>query len=128
MVLAFIIWNSRTLNDINVWERSSLLESMRNGQHDLIDHEFILGGEVFTKLMYLVDGIYPSLSRFQGTETDPATKLDGNFNMDQESSQKDVERGYGVLKIKFLVLTHPITLTTGMIFITSYWPLSYCTT
>ena len=39
-----------TPNDINVWERLSLLESMLNGQHDWIDNEFLLSGEVFTKL------------------------------------------------------------------------------
>jgi hypothetical protein len=29
---------------------------------------------------------------------------------DQEGSRKDVKRGYGVLKIKFLVLSHAINL------------------
>jgi hypothetical protein len=83
---------------------------MINGEHDTIDHEFCLNGVMFNKLFYLVDGIYPSLSRFLGQEIDPATKLDGAFKMVQESSRKDVERGYGVLKIKFLALTHPIRL------------------
>ena len=68
-----------------------MLESMLGGQHGLIDYEFILDGEVFTKLFYVVDGIYPSLSRFLGTETDPATKLYGSFKVDQEGIQKDVE-------------------------------------
>ncbi len=99
-----------TLNDINIWERSTLLESMLNGQHDDIDHEFVLDGEVFTKLFYLVDGIYPSLTRFLGPENDLATELDGSYKIDQEGSRKDVERGYGVLKLKFLALSHPITL------------------
>lgn len=35
-------------------------------------------------------------------------KLDGSFNLDQEGSRKDVERAFGVLKLKFLVLSHPI--------------------
>jgi len=39
-----------TMNDINIWERSSLLESMLNGKHDEIDHDFVLDGEVFSKL------------------------------------------------------------------------------
>jgi len=99
-----------TLNDINIWERSSLLESMLNGQHEQIDHQFTLDGKDFNKLYYLVDGIYPSLSRFLGPENDPTTQLDGSFKVDQEAARKDVERGYGVLKLKFLVLTHPITL------------------
>jgi hypothetical protein len=66
---------------------------MLSGQHDLIDHDFILDGEVFTMLFYVIDGIYPSLSRFLGTETD--IKLDGSFKVDQEGIQKDVEH-YGV--------------------------------
>eukprot|EP00804_Cyclotella_cryptica_P015099 CCRYP_000680-RA/>CCRYP_000680-RA protein AED:0.00 eAED:0.00 QI:23/-1/1/1/-1/1/1/26/445 len=99
-----------TLNDINMWERSSLLESMLNGRHDQIDHQYTLDNKPFKKLYYLVDGIYPSLSRFLGTETDPSTRLDGSFKVDQEAARKDVERGFGVLKLKFLSLTHPINL------------------
>ena len=99
-----------TLNDINIWERSSLFESMLNGQHDKVDHDFNLGGEIFKKLYNLVDGIYPSLSWFLGPETDPVTRLDGTFKIKHERSQKDVEQGYGVLKMKFLALTHPINL------------------
>jgi hypothetical protein len=99
-----------TMNDINIWERSSLLELTLNGNHDKIDHEFTHDGKAFIKLYYLVDGIYPSLSRFLGPETDPTTKLDGSFKIDQEGSRKDVECGYGVLKIKFLSLSHAINL------------------
>jgi len=50
------------------------------------------------------------LSQFLGPETDPATKLDGTFKIEQEGTRKDVERGFGVLKIQFLALTHPINL------------------
>ena len=83
---------------------------MLNGTHEQIDHQFTLDGTVFNKLYYLVDGIYPSLSRFVGPENDPTTHLDGCFKVDQEAACKDVERGYGVLKLKFLVLAHPINL------------------
>jgi hypothetical protein len=65
---------------------------------------------VFSKLFYLVDGIYPALTRFLGPENDPATELDGSYKIYQEGSRKDVEHGYGVLKLKFLALTHPINL------------------
>ena len=58
----------------------------------------------------LVDEIYHSLPWFLGLETDSMTKLDGNFRVHQEGSRKDVERGYGVWKRKFLSLTHPINL------------------
>ena len=74
-----------TMHDINIWEQS-LLESMLNGKHEEIDHEFILDGKQYNKLFYLVNGIYPSLSRFLGWETDLALKLDGNFIVHQEGS------------------------------------------
>ena len=76
MVLACSFGFAGTMNDINIWERSSLLESMLNGKHKEIDHEFTLDGKQYNKLFYIVNGIYPSLSRFLGPETDPATKLD----------------------------------------------------
>ena len=65
---------------------------------------------MFSKLFYLVNGIYPSLSCFISSESDPHTKIAYSFATDQESLRKDVERGFGVLKIKFLALTHPINL------------------
>lgn len=42
-----------TLNDINNWEWSSLHESMVNGDHDELDFDFMVDGEVFSKLIYL---------------------------------------------------------------------------
>ena len=61
---------------------------MLNGNHEEIDHEFTVDGKQYNMLFYLVDGIYPSLLQFLGPETDPVTKLDGNFRVHQEGSQK----------------------------------------
>jgi hypothetical protein len=52
-----------------------------------------------------VDGIYPRLTRFLPTESDPTTRLECSYATNQEG---DVERGFGVLKTKFLVLRNPI--------------------
>jgi len=41
-----------TLNDINIWEHSSLYESMINGRHKESDFDFLVDGEVFNKLFY----------------------------------------------------------------------------
>ena len=49
------------LNDINIWERSPLLESMLNGTHSEIDHPLKINNQMFNQLFYLVDGIYPWL-------------------------------------------------------------------
>lgn len=98
------------LNDINIWERSPLLESMLNGTHSEIDHPFEINNETFHQLFYLVDGIYPWLSRFLSTISVPTTIIDSIFSKWQESKRKDIERAFGVLKMKFLCLKHPVKM------------------
>ena len=61
------IWHSAfgfpgSLNDLNIWEKSPLFNSMTDGTHNEIDFPFIIDGQLFTELFYLVDGIYPWLS------------------------------------------------------------------
>ena len=109
------IWHSAfgfpgSMNDLNIWERSPLLETMIDGYHDSIDHNFIINGQSFKQLYYLIDGIYPLLSRFVPTISDPSTKLDQQFLKKQESFRKSIERAFGILKRKFLALS------TGMRF------------
>ncbi len=91
-----------SLNDINVWDRSPLLESMMDGSHDAIDFSFDIDGQQFDQLYYLVDGIYPSLSWFLATVNDPTTALDCFYAPKQEGWRKSIERAFGVLKKKFL--------------------------
>ena len=67
------------LNDISVWEKSPLLESMLDGSFSELDFDFSINGEVFNNLFMLVDGIYPSLARFLSTISIPLTKMDSNF-------------------------------------------------
>jgi hypothetical protein len=55
--------------------------------------------------LYLVNGIYPLLSRFVLTTPDPSTKLDQHFGKNQESFQKSIEWAFGILKKKFLMLS-----------------------
>ena len=71
---------------------------MINGEHEKLDFHYAVDGEVFSKLFYLVDGIYPSLSHFLSSEPDPHTKIAYSFATDQEAHRKDIERGFGVLK------------------------------
>ena len=99
-----------TLNDLNIWDRSPLFKSMQDGTHLEIDFDFELDGQTFSKLYYLVDGIYPWLTRFLATISDPTTKIASFFATQQEAFRKDVERAFGVLKAKFLCLKHPIRL------------------
>eukprot|EP00804_Cyclotella_cryptica_P009826 CCRYP_016256-RA/>CCRYP_016256-RA protein AED:0.40 eAED:0.43 QI:0/-1/0/1/-1/1/1/0/69 len=67
---------------------------MIDGAHDEVGLQFLVDGEVFDKLIYLVDGIYPPLTRFLSSESDPHTKLAYSFAQDQEAHRKDVERGF----------------------------------
>jgi hypothetical protein len=83
---------------------------MIDGSHDLINHPFLINDQSFKQLYYLVDGIYPLLSRFVLTISDPSTTLDKQFTKKQESFQKSVEQAFGILKKKFLALS------TGMRF------------
>jgi hypothetical protein len=83
---------------------------MINGVHGKLDFDYVIDGEVFSKLFYLVNGIYPSLSHFILSEPDPHTKIANSFDADQEAHGKDIERGFGVMKIKFLALMHRINL------------------
>jgi hypothetical protein len=72
------------MNDINMWDRSSLHESMLNGKHDENYHDFVVDSEVFSKLFYLVDGIYPLLTGSLDPENDPVTELNGSFKIRKE--------------------------------------------
>ena len=95
------------LNDINIWEQSPLLQSFINGSFERLDFPFKLNGENFSRLFFLVDGIYPPLARFVQTILVPLTRIDGCFSRWQEAKRKDIERAFGVLQRKFHCLTRP---------------------
>lgn len=99
-----------SMNDVNIWEKSTLLNSFTDGSFYELDFPFEIDGQVFTMLYFLVDGIYPHLARFLQTVSVPLTRIDRNFAGWQEGSRKDVERGYGVWVKKFLCMKHPIEL------------------
>ena len=99
-----------TLNDINIWDRSSLFESFQDGTFSKNDFEFSLGGEIFNQLYCLVDGIYPPLSRFLQTISVPMTKIDRFFASGQEAFRKDVKRGFGVIQKKFHYMCRPVKM------------------
>lgn len=63
-------------NDINIWERSPLLQSFIDGSFAELDFQYFIDGQLFTMLYFLVDGIYPQLARFVQTILVPLTKMD----------------------------------------------------
>ena len=100
-----------SLNDINIWNRSSLLKRFLDGSFaEDVDFEFEIGGRSFGRLWLLVDGIYPEISRFVKTIEEPPNHRAFSFSSWQEGARKDVERGFGVLKRKFQILHRPFEL------------------
>jgi len=95
-------------NDINILDASPLHTSFVNGAHAKVDFEFSLNGRIFSKPYYLVDGIYPKLSRFAKTISVPLSRAERNYATWQEAARKDVERAFGVLQSKWRLLASPI--------------------
>ncbi|KAI2506757.1 Ribosomal protein-like protein [Fragilaria crotonensis] len=100
-----------SLNDINIWDRSSLLKSFLDGSFAAdVDFEFEVGGRVFNRLWLMVDGIYPELSRFVKTVEEPSDRKASAYAKWQEAARKDIERAFGVLQRKFHVLVRKIEM------------------
>ncbi len=93
-----------SLNDLNIWANSLLKLSFTNGMFCNTDFNYVIFGLTFTMLYYLIDGIYPELSRFLKTIPELIGKLERRFSMWQEAKRKDIERCFGVLQAKFHVL------------------------
>jgi hypothetical protein len=100
-----------TLNDINIWDQSPLLRSFIDGsfQRD-IDFDYVINGKSFGQLWLMVDGIYPELSRFVKNVSVPITEEHRYYSKWQEACRKCVERAFGILKRKFMILSNPIEL------------------
>jgi hypothetical protein len=71
---------------------------------------FEVGGRVFNKLWFLMDGIYPELSRFVKMISKPLDRWEALYSIWQEAKRKDVERGFGMLKRKFGFLHNPFQM------------------
>jgi hypothetical protein len=98
-----------TLNDISIWDLSGLHKTFVDGTFsNNCDFPFTIDGKQFDQLWVTVDGIYPKLSRFVKTLSQPVDKEQANYAKWQEKTRKDVERGFGVLQSKFRLLTQKI--------------------
>ena len=102
-----------TLNDINILNLSPLMEGFLDGSFEELEDyvsPYKIGDEEFNILYFLVDGIYPSFSRFVKSIREPVGKEEKNFAKFQESARKDIERAFGVLQCKFQYIHRPINL------------------
>ena len=79
------------LNDINVWDRSTMLRSFLDGTFDECDYEHTIAGKVFKMVTFLVDGIYPELARFVKTVSVPLNRVQKKHAAWQEGARKSIE-------------------------------------
>lgn len=93
------------MNDINVFNASSLHADYLNGTYEHnTDFEYKVDGETFNLVYMLVDGIYPKTARFVKTKAVTVSEKEKRFASWQESARKDVERAFGVLVRRFMIL------------------------
>ena len=91
------------IGDLNVLNMSPLLDRMVDGTFHQLEQEagvvpFKINGETFDKCFLLVDAVYPKFSRFVKGIKEPITPKEKKYSGWQESSRKDVERAFGVIK------------------------------
>jgi hypothetical protein len=60
-----------------------------------------------TTYYYLVDGIYPPWATFVSTISNLVGQKKSHFTERQEATKKDVERTFGVLQARFVVVRGP---------------------
>jgi len=97
-----------TLNDLNIWDNSSLLDDMLNGTMAQLDFEFWIARRLFKKLFFLMDGIYPETAQFVKTISVLTGHAQMKFSAWQEAAWKNIEHAFGVLQQKFQILCHPM--------------------
>uniref|UniRef100_A0A0D3E5J1 No apical meristem-associated C-terminal domain-containing protein n=1 Tax=Brassica oleracea var. oleracea TaxID=109376 RepID=A0A0D3E5J1_BRAOL len=97
---------ARTLNDINVLDRSPVFDDILQGRAPRV--KYVVNGHTYKLVYYLTDGIYPKWSTFIQSITLPQTPEQELFAKIQEATRKDVERAFGVLQSRFAIVRNPV--------------------
>ncbi|ETI56849.1 hypothetical protein F443_00779 [Phytophthora nicotianae P1569] len=95
-------------NDLNVLERSPLLNDLVNGVAPKIS--FTVNGATYNQGYYLTDGIYPAWAIFQSSISAPQGNKRKYYAAQQEAARKDVERTFRGLQQRFRILALPCKL------------------
>jgi hypothetical protein len=95
-------------NDINVVHRSSVFSRLTECTAPHIFYE--INGNPYDKGYYLADGIYPSRATFVKTVCNPADEKCKKFAKEQEAARKDVERTFGVLQSRCVIVRYLLDL------------------
>ncbi|XP_048497814.2 uncharacterized protein LOC104890956 [Beta vulgaris subsp. vulgaris] len=104
------IWHSffripGSCNDLNVLHRSPVFRDVLEGRAPPV--QFTVNGNQYDKGYYLTDGIYLNWATFIQLVTCPQTVKDKLFAQHQEGARKDVERAFGVLQSRFVIVRRP---------------------
>lgn len=97
--------NPGSLNDLNILDRSPLLQQLFYGTVPKVS--FQVNGNQYDTPYWLADGIYPRRTSFVLAYAQPVSDVDCNFTYWQESVRKDIERAFGVLQARWRMLAMP---------------------
>ena len=89
-----------SLNDINVLQRSPLMNRIANDETPPV--EFVVNGHTYNYGYYLTDDIYPRWQTFVKPLKAPL-----DFYNAQVAAQKDLERAFGFLQDQFAIVRGP---------------------
>ena len=96
------VGSSGANNDLTTLRLDRFIHKILSGTVGLLD--FVIGGETFKRRYYLADGIYPTWSIFAIPLPTPLSLGEKRYTRRQESSRKDVERLFGVIKQRFKII------------------------
>jgi hypothetical protein len=104
-----------TLNDNTILHIPPFMDRLLDGTFHELEAEaavvpFLIKEEQCNKVFVLVDGIYPSYSRFVRGIKVLTTREEKKYSSWQEGARKDVERAFGVCKNTWQFLDRPILL------------------
>ncbi|XP_023743939.1 protein ALP1-like [Lactuca sativa] len=92
-------------NDLNVFQASPLFNNILHGK--TLDMSYVSNENEYKYEYYLADGIYPKYATFVKSYLFSADEKRKLFKLAHESTRKDVERTFGVVKQKWRIIKHP---------------------
>ncbi|RYR08530.1 hypothetical protein Ahy_B05g076262 isoform B [Arachis hypogaea] len=91
--------------EINVLDRYSVFDDILNDRASEVN--YTINGNNYTIEYYLADGIYPEWVTFVKSISKPQGEKRKLFAQYQEGQRKDVERAFGVLQARFIIIRGP---------------------
>ncbi|CAL8994538.1 unnamed protein product [Prunus brigantina] len=93
---------ARSQNDLNVLGQSLVFNDVLRGQGPNITYQ--VNNTVYQTGYYLADGIYPRWTTFVKSIPNPRSQKQKLFATYQEGYMKDVERYFGILQARWLII------------------------